>query len=41
MHCLLLSRYERLGASSRMRFYQYLPFLESQGIHVDIGSSVG
>ena len=35
MNCLLLSRYGRLGASSRMRFYQYLPFLESQGIHVD------
>ena len=35
MNCLLLSRYGRLGASSRLRFYQYLPFLESQGIHVD------
>ena len=35
MNCLLLSRYGRLGASSRMRFYQYLPFLESQQIHVD------
>ena len=35
MNCLLLSRYGRLGASSRMRFYQFLPFLESQQIHVD------
>ncbi len=35
MNCLLLSRYGRLGASSRMRFYQYLPFLESQHIHVE------
>jgi len=34
MNCLLLSRYGRLGASSRMRFYQYLPFLESQ--HIDV-----
>jgi len=35
MNCLLLSRYGRLGASSRMRFYQYLPFLRSQEIHVE------
>ena len=35
MNCLLLSRYGRLGASSRMRFYQYFPFLESQLIHVE------
>ena len=28
---LLLTRYERLGASSRIRFLQYLPFLEQQG----------
>jgi len=31
---LLLSRYGRLGASSRVRSYSYLPFLESQGIEV-------
>ena len=28
---LLLTRYERLGASSRIRFLQYLPYLEQQG----------
>jgi glycosyltransferase involved in cell wall biosynthesis len=31
---LLLSRYGRLGASSRLRSYQYLPWLESAGIDV-------
>ena len=31
---LLLSRYGRLGASSRLRSYQYLPFLETLGVHV-------
>lgn len=30
----MLSRYGRLGASSRMRFYQYLPWLEAAGIEV-------
>ena len=30
----MLSRYGRLGASSRMRFYQYLPWLEAADIHV-------
>jgi len=34
MKCLILSRYGRLAASSRLRFYQYLPFLESQ--HIDV-----
>ena len=28
----MLPRYGRLGASSRMRFYQYLPWLEAAGI---------
>jgi len=28
--------YDRLGASSRLRFFQYLPYLNSQGIDVDI-----
>ncbi len=30
----MLSRYERLGSSSRMRFYQYLPWLREAGIQV-------
>lgn len=30
----MLTRYERLGASSRVRFYQYLPWLETAGIHI-------
>ena len=30
----MLSRYGRLGASSRMRFYQYLPWLELAGISI-------
>jgi len=38
MNCLLLSRYGRLAASSRMRFYQYLPFLASQRIHVEVAA---
>lgn len=34
MNVLLLTRYTRLGASSRIRFYQYLPKLEPYGINV-------
>ena len=34
MKVLLLSRYGPLGASSRIRLYQYLPYLEDHGIHV-------
>jgi glycosyltransferase involved in cell wall biosynthesis len=33
---LLLSRYERLGASSRMRSYQFLPALAAAGIDVAV-----
>jgi glycosyltransferase involved in cell wall biosynthesis len=33
---LLFSRYAQLGASSRLRFYQYLPFLKDAGIDVTI-----
>ncbi len=36
MKILLLSRYGRLGASSRVRFYQYLPYLQQQGVQVEI-----
>jgi hypothetical protein len=34
MKVLMLSRYGRLGASSRMRSYQYLPLLEAAGISI-------
>ena len=33
---LLLTRYERLGASSRVRFLQFLPALEQQGFTFDV-----
>ena len=36
MNVLVLSRYGRLGASSRMRSYQYIPLLEADGIHVTV-----
>jgi glycosyltransferase involved in cell wall biosynthesis len=34
MKVLLLSRYEQRGASSRLRTYQYLPYLESRGFRI-------
>jgi glycosyltransferase involved in cell wall biosynthesis len=36
MRILLLSRYGNLGASSRVRFYQYVSYLESQGTEIEI-----
>lgn len=36
MKVLLLTRYSRSGASSRLRYYQYLPFLNAQGMDVDV-----
>ena len=33
---LLLTRYERLGASSRIRFLQFLPALEGEGFTFDV-----
>jgi len=36
MKVLLLSRYDKLGASSRHRFLQYLPLMEQQNIHTDV-----
>lgn len=41
MRVLLLSRYGRLGASSRVRSYQYLPYLEAQGVHVTVAPLLG
>jgi glycosyltransferase involved in cell wall biosynthesis len=35
MRLLALPRYERLGASSRVRMYQYMPYLAMHGIHVE------
>lgn len=35
---LLLSKYPRLGASSRLRFLQYLPFLEKEGFEFTVES---
>lgn len=36
MKVLLLTRYDRLGASSRMRMLQYLPWLTSAGMDVTV-----
>ena len=33
---LLLSRYCRIGASSRLRSLQYLPYLKKNGYHIDV-----
>ena len=38
---LVLTRYERLGASSRVRFLQFLPALESQGFTFDVQPLLG
>ncbi len=35
---MALTRYERLGASSRLRFYQYLPALEAAGLRVQVSA---
>lgn len=36
INVLLFSRYTQLGASSRLRFYQYLPYLKNVGINVTV-----
>lgn len=36
MRVLLLSRYGPLGSTSRLRFYQYLPYLEAHGVEVTV-----
>lgn len=38
MRVLALSRYGRLGASSRMRIYQYVPILQAMDIEVEVSS---
>jgi glycosyltransferase involved in cell wall biosynthesis len=34
LRILALTRYERLGSSSRVRFYQYVPYLASKGVEI-------
>src|ERR1043166_4686128 len=41
INVLLLTRYERLGASSRIRFLQYLPALEREGFAFDVQPLLG
>jgi|LGVF01.1.fsa_nt_gb glycosyltransferase involved in cell wall biosynthesis len=41
MKVLLLSRYGRLGASSRVRCYQYIPYLKAQGVDVIVAPLLG
>jgi glycosyltransferase involved in cell wall biosynthesis len=41
MKILLLSRYERNGSSSRVRFYQYIPYLAAKGIEVAVAPLLG
>ncbi|MCS6791880.1 MAG: glycosyltransferase [Oscillatoriaceae bacterium SKYG93] len=36
MKILLISRYDNLGATSRYRFYQYLPYLHNQGFNITV-----
>src|SRR3954469_7833906 len=36
INVLALTRYERLGASSRVRFLQFLPALEREGFTFDV-----
>lgn len=36
MKLILLTRYSRLGASSRLRTYQYLPKLEREGFNIEV-----
>lgn len=41
MNVLLLSRYSRLGASSRVRSYQYIPYLEEAGFSITSAPLLG
>ncbi len=38
MNILLLSKYSRKGASTRLRLLQYLPFLETEGVQITVSS---
>ena len=41
MRVLLLTRYGRLGASSRVRSLQFLPYLEAHGIKCTVSPLLG
>lgn len=41
MRVLILPRYSPLGASSRLRMYQYLPALRSAGLEVEVSPLLG
>ena len=36
MKLVMWTRYGELGASSRLRFYQFIPFLQEQGMDASI-----
>ncbi len=41
MRVLLFTRYARMGASSRLRFYQYLPYLKEAGFDLTVAPLFG
>ena len=41
MKILILSRYDNLGASSRIRMFQYIPYLNLHGIEVTVAPLLG
>jgi glycosyltransferase involved in cell wall biosynthesis len=41
MRVLALPRYSSLGSSSRIRFYQYFPYLKSRGIEIQVMPLLG
>jgi glycosyltransferase involved in cell wall biosynthesis len=41
MRVLALTRYSSLGSSSRVRFYQYFPFLTSSGMELQVAPFLG
>jgi len=41
MRILILSRYDRLGSSSRLRIFQYLPFLQDAGVEFVVAPLFG
>lgn len=41
LRVLALTRYDRIGASSRVRFYQFVPYLSSAGIELVVSPLLG